>query len=81
MNEGKRNPINKSFIDSNPVENESFIVYSTGLVLTILAGIYFHVTGYPLVVTATEILPIISPPLYMLPIFLLLGILLGELLI
>ncbi|MHA2226643.1 MAG: hypothetical protein ACXAC8_15640 [Candidatus Hodarchaeales archaeon] len=67
-------------MDSRSIENESFIVYSTGLLLTILAGIYFHVTGYPLVVTATEILPIISPPIYMIPIFLLLGILLGELL-
>ena len=66
--------------DSSSSISEPLVVYGTGLFVTVLAGFYFYITGYPHVVTATEILDIISPPIYMIPIFLPFGILLGELL-
>lgn len=65
--------------NSNSPRNEVLIVYSTGIFITGIAGFFFHITGYPRVVTAIETLDIVSPPLYILPIFLLFGILLGEL--
>ncbi|MFX1258626.1 MAG: hypothetical protein ACFFAN_12255 [Promethearchaeota archaeon] len=59
--------------------NEFIIVYGTGLLVTILSGIYFHICGYPKVVTATETLDIITSPIYMVSIFLPYGTLIGEL--
>ena len=59
---------------------ELFFVYGIGIFLTLLASVFFHIRGYPKVVTATETLDIITPPIYMIPIFLPYGILLGELL-
>ncbi|MGB5911000.1 MAG: hypothetical protein WBH31_07405 [Promethearchaeia archaeon] len=53
-------------------------MYATGVILTILSAIFFSIRGYPLVNTATETLNIISPPLYMISIFLPYGILIGE---
>lgn len=61
-----------------PSIRQSLIVYGTGMILTILSIIFFSVRGYPLVSTATETLNIVVPPLYMIPIFLPYGILLGE---
>ena len=61
-----------------PSVREPLIVYGTGLILTILSVIFFSVRGYPLVSTATETLNIVVPLLYMIPIFLPYGILLGE---
>ncbi len=58
---------------------ESLIVYGIGLFITIIAGLYFAITSYPNVITATETLILVSPPLYMIPIFLPFGILVGEL--
>ena len=60
------------------IKDESLIVFSFGVLMTLLAGIYFQIQGYPLVNTATETLDVITPPLYMLPVFLPLGILVGE---
>lgn len=61
-----------------PSVRDPLIVYGTGLIITIFSWIFFSVIGYPLVNTATETLNIISPPLYMIPIFLPYGILIGE---
>lgn len=61
-----------------PSIKEPLIVYGTGLIITVLSGIFFSIRGYPLVTTATETLNIISPPLYMISIFLPYGILIGE---
>ncbi|MFX1394749.1 MAG: hypothetical protein ACFFAH_14405 [Promethearchaeota archaeon] len=58
---------------------EKIIVYSTGLLITALAGLFFYIVGYPRVVTANETLELIAPPIYMIPIFLPYGILIGEL--
>ncbi|MFX1377187.1 MAG: hypothetical protein ACFFA0_15385 [Promethearchaeota archaeon] len=54
------------------------IIYSTGVILTLLSVIFFSIKGYPLVSTTTETLDIVTPPLYMIPIFFPYGILLGE---
>lgn len=61
-----------------PSIKESLIVLGSGLIITVLSWIYFSIIGYPLVSTASETLNIISPPLYMIPIFLPYGILIGE---
>ncbi|UCC18688.1 MAG: hypothetical protein JSV62_11340 [Promethearchaeota archaeon] len=61
-----------------PSVKEPFIIYSTGLILIILSVIFFSIRGYPLVSTATEILNIYTPPIYMIPIFFPYGILIGE---
>ena len=61
-----------------PSIKEPLIVFGTGLIITFLSWIYFCIIGFPLVTTATETLNIISPPLYMIPIFLPYGILIGE---
>jgi hypothetical protein len=57
---------------------EPLIIYTTGIIITILSLIFFTIRGYPLVVTASETLDIITPPIYMISIFLPYGILLGE---
>lgn len=61
-----------------PSIREFVIVYGTGIALTILSVIFFSIRGYPLVSTMTETLDIVTPPLYMIPIFLPYGFLLGE---
>ena len=61
-----------------PSIKEPLIVYGTGLIMIVLSEIYFSIRGYPLVNTATETLTIITPPLYMVPIFFPYGMLLGE---
>ncbi|MFW9882267.1 MAG: hypothetical protein ACFFG0_55100 [Candidatus Thorarchaeota archaeon] len=61
-----------------PSVKEPFIIYSTGLILIIFSVIIFSIRGYPLVTTATETLNIYTPPIYMIPIFLPYGILIGE---
>ncbi|MFW9873927.1 MAG: hypothetical protein ACFFG0_12540 [Candidatus Thorarchaeota archaeon] len=57
---------------------EPLIIYTTGILITILSIIFFTIRGYPLVVTASETLDIITPPIYMISIFLPYGILVGE---
>lgn len=57
---------------------EPIIIYTTGIIITILSFIFFTIRGYPLVVTASETLDIITPPIYMISIFLPYGILIGE---
>jgi hypothetical protein len=54
------------------------VIYGTSLLITLLSVVFFGVSGYPLVSTATEVLSIETPPLYMIPIFFPYGILLGE---
>jgi len=49
-----------------------------GIVFSIIASVYFYFTGYPLVNTATEILNLVTPPIYMLPVFFPFGILVGD---
>ena len=61
-----------------PSAKEFLIVYSIGLIITILSAIYFTVKGYPLVTTATETLDIYASPLYIIIIFFPYGILIGE---
>ena len=62
-----------------PFLKELLIVYATGVIITILSAFFFSIRGYPLVNTATETLNIVTPPLYMISIFLPYGILIGEL--
>ena len=62
-----------------PSFKEALIVYGIGLILILISGIFFSIRGYPLVNTATETLNIVTPPLYMISIFLPYGILIGEL--
>ncbi len=57
---------------------EPLIIYTTGIIITILSIIFFTIRGYPLVVTASETLDIITPPIYMISIFFPYGILIGE---
>lgn len=66
-------------INLKPSIKEPLIVYGIGLIITILSGIFFNIRGYPLVNTATETLSFITPPLFMISIFLPYGILIGEL--
>ena len=61
-----------------PPLKETLIVYAIGLIIIILSAIFFSIRGYLLVNTATETLNIVTPPLYMIPIFLTYGILIGE---
>ncbi|MFX0001858.1 MAG: hypothetical protein ACFE9C_09440 [Candidatus Hodarchaeota archaeon] len=61
-----------------PSIRELLIIYGTGFILTIFSLIFFSIKGYPLINTATETLTISTPPIYMIPIFLPYGILIGE---
>ena len=61
-----------------PSVRELLIIYSTGLITTILSALFFTIRGYPLVATATETLNVYTHPLYMISIFLPYGILIGE---
>jgi hypothetical protein len=61
-----------------PSVRENIIIYGSGLIITILSIIFFAVRGYPFVITATETLSILTPPIYMIPVFLPFGILIGE---
>ncbi|MFX1314402.1 MAG: hypothetical protein ACFE9T_00930 [Promethearchaeota archaeon] len=62
-----------------PSVKEPLIIYGSGLIITIISVIFFSITGYPLITTATETLNAVTPPLYMISIFFPYGILLGEL--
>ncbi|MHA2297895.1 MAG: hypothetical protein ACXAEU_06535 [Candidatus Hodarchaeales archaeon] len=66
--------------NSTASRSELLVVYGAGIFVSVLAGIFFHIQGYPPVITAFDTLTIISPPIYMIPIFLPFGILLGEVL-
>lgn len=57
---------------------EPLIIYGTGIIITIPSAIFFSIRGYPLVLTATETLDIITPPLCMILIFFPYRILIGE---
>lgn len=57
---------------------EPLIIYTTGIIITILSFIFFTIKGYPLVATTSDTLDIITPPIYMISIFLPYGILIGE---
>ena len=70
--------MNVIFGKLKPSVREPLIVYGTGLIITILSGIFFMIIGYPFVNTATETLDILTPPLYMIPVFFPYGILIGE---
>ena len=59
-------------------EYESLVIYGCGLFVPFLATLYFQLTGYPNVVTATGDLGFPTPPIYMIPVFIPFGILLGE---
>ena len=59
-------------------KKELLIVYGAGLIMTLLSIIYFSIQGYPLVNTASEVLNLYTPPIYMIPIFFPFGIVLGE---
>ncbi|MFW9991522.1 MAG: hypothetical protein ACFFD4_05645 [Candidatus Odinarchaeota archaeon] len=76
----KRNetPSKEKTSDSNPSIAELAVVFGTGLVVTVLAGIVFQLRGYPRVVTASATLDVLAPPIYMIPVFFPYGILLGE---
>jgi len=62
-----------------PKAKELIVIYGTVLIITIFSGIFFIIIGYPLVVTANGTLNIKTPPIYMIPIFIPYGILIGEL--
>jgi hypothetical protein len=61
-----------------PSTRELVIIYGSAIILTIISIIFFAIKGYPLVSTVTKTLDIETPALYMIPIFLPYGILLGE---
>ncbi|MDX1798833.1 MAG: hypothetical protein R3255_09310 [Candidatus Lokiarchaeia archaeon] len=61
-----------------PSLREVIIIYGAGLIITIISILFFAIRGYPFVITATEILTILTPPIYMIPVFLPFGILIGE---
>ena len=61
------------------MKNESVVIYGFGILFMILMGFYFLTTGYPNIITETGDLGVPVPSIYMLPIFLPYGILLGEL--
>ena len=63
---------------TKPSIKELLIVYGAGLIMTLFSIIYFSIQGYPLVNTATEVLTLYTPPIYMIPIFFPFGMLLGE---
>lgn len=58
---------------------EPLIVYGMGIIITLFSVIFFETRGYPVVNTLTETLNFVTPPPYMIPIFLPYGILIGEL--
>lgn len=70
-----------SFNKLKPSVREPLVVYGTAIIITLFSIIYYSIFGYPLVNTATETLGIIAPPLYMIPIFVPYGILIGELIL
>jgi hypothetical protein len=59
---------------------EKIIVYGTSFITTSLALLFFLIVGFPKVVTFSEVLEITANPIYMISIFIPLGILGGELL-
>ncbi|TFG25936.1 MAG: hypothetical protein EU533_00385 [Promethearchaeota archaeon] len=59
---------------------QTIIIYGSASIITILSIIYFQVIGYPIVNTATGLIPTLTPPIYMIPVFFPYGILLGEIL-
>ncbi|MFW9820807.1 MAG: hypothetical protein ACFFE5_14450 [Candidatus Thorarchaeota archaeon] len=61
-----------------PSLREIIIIYGTGLIITILSILFFAIRGYPFVITATETLSVLTPPIYMIPVFFPYGILIGE---
>lgn len=72
--------IEKKTISRNTSSNSEILtIYGLSLSITIIAWIIFEIQGYPLVVTAKETLTYATPAIYMIPIFIPLGILLGEL--
>jgi hypothetical protein len=64
-----------------PSIRENIFIYGAGLITTFFSFIYFSIKGYPLVNTATEVLIITTPPLYMIIIFFPYGMLLGEIIL
>jgi hypothetical protein len=58
--------------------SEGLVIYGSGLILTLIALLYFQIIGYPLVDTAIETLNLRTPPIYMIPVFFTYGMLLGE---
>jgi len=58
---------------------QNLIVYGVSILITALAALFFQIVGYPFVITSKETMEIVAPPIYMIPIFLPYGILIGEL--
>ncbi len=61
-----------------PSIREIIIIYGSGLIITFLSIIFFAFRGYPFVITVIETLSILTPPIYMIPVFFPFGILIGE---
>lgn len=61
-----------------PPVRELIIIYGSGLTITFLSIIFFAFRGYSFLITATETLSILTPPIYMIPVFFPFGILIGE---
>ncbi|KKM17945.1 hypothetical protein LCGC14_1670650 [marine sediment metagenome] len=57
---------------------KSVFIYCISMILASLAALYFYLKGYPSVNTAYGSLSTITPPIYMIPIFIPLGILIGD---
>lgn len=57
---------------------KSVFLYCISLILTSFGALYFYLKGYPPVNTIYGSLNIIAPPIYMIPIFIPLGILIGD---
>jgi hypothetical protein len=58
---------------------EPYVSYGISVIITLMAIVFFQIVGYPKVVTPNQILDINTSPLYMIPIFIPFGIILGEL--
>ena len=69
----------KIYNQRNTFKRESFVIYGCGVLFAVLAFIYYHINGYPNVITLEGDLGIPTSPIYMIPIFIPYGILLGEL--
>ena len=71
----------RTIISSERVSKlEILLIYGLACFFTVIGWIYFEIQGYPPVVTANDTLTSVTPVIYMIPIFFLLGILFGEVL-
>ncbi|OLS20864.1 MAG: hypothetical protein HeimC3_38580 [Candidatus Heimdallarchaeota archaeon LC_3] len=69
--------INDSDVKSKNLE--IFLISSLTIILSLVGFIYYTIVGYSVVETLSGSLELTTPPIYMIPIFSILGIIFGEL--